>query len=536
MATIPEICKPINLGSTAGVSFEETQRDFLWRRVLLASIIGLSISVIMFFFHRVIMGGESAAHPLPFNWLPALYFGHIVLFGLGVLTFYAGRARFSVRKLHWLALILVGLNVVLSVVTDTLHIPWFINFFTLSLLLFISAAIVPWPGRFQCTLGVSALVTFGAFQIWSYNYLPAVGDMWRNAGEIASFRQVLLIGLVAITVLAGAADVTSRTLYSLRRTAHRARRLGNYEIVRKLGEGGMGTVYLARHSIICRPTAVKVLAQEGASAGQALGRFEREVHLSASLTHPNTISIYDFGRTEEDVFYYAMEFLSGLDLRRLVQRFGPLCAERVAFLVEQICGSLHEAHVRGIVHRDIKPSNVFLTQRGGMYDFVKVLDFGLAKQTKTETASDITQSGAIFGTADYIAPEAAYGTETVDARADIYNLGGVIHWMLTGQPPFVSDSSLKVIVDHVKTDPTRPSMVSELPIPPEMDDVVVKCLAKRPEERFPSAEEVAIAIRKIPFGRPWNFALAKDWWELHGLIGDPDDEFDCNSEARTDGE
>ncbi len=535
MATIPEICKPIHL-STAGLSFEETQRGFLWRRVLLASVIGLSISVIMFFFHRVIMGGESAAHPLTFTWLPALYFGHIVLFGVGVLTFYLGRIRFSVRQLHWLSLILVGLNVILSIVTDTLHVPWFINFFSLSLLLFISAAIIPWPGRFQCALGAAALVTFGVFQVWSHNYLPEIGDMWQNAEEIASFRQVLLIGLVAITVLAGAADITSRTLYSLRRTAHQAKRLGNYEIVRKLGEGGMGAVYLARHSIICRPTAVKVLAQEGPATGQALVRFEREVHLSASLTHPNTISIYDFGRTEENVFYYAMEFLSGMDLRRLVQRFGPLSAERVAFLVEQICGSLHEAHVRGIVHRDIKPSNIFLTQRGGMYDFVKVLDFGLAKQTKTEAASDITQTGVIFGTADYIAPEAAYGSEAVDARADLYNLGGVIHWMLTGQPPFVSDSSLKVIVDHVKTDPTRPSMVSELPIPPEMDELVVKCLAKRPEDRFQSAEEVANLLKDIPFEQSWNLTLAKGWWELHGLIDNPDDEFDCHAEARMDSE
>ena len=222
-----------------------------------------------------------------------------------------------------------------------------------------------------------------------------------------------------------------------------------------------------------------------------MARFEREVRLSSTLTHPNTITIYDFGRTQDNEFYYAMEYLEGLDLQELVEQYGPVPAPRTAFILAQVASSLAEAHSRDIVHRDIKPSNIFLTRRGGLYDFVKVLDFGLAKEMDADaTSAVLTQSGVIFGTPLYISPETVYGQDEVDGRADIYNLGGVAYWMLTGQPPFSSSRSVEVLIDHVKTIPKRPSEISELDIPPELDEIVMKCLEKKPEDRFRTAEEL----------------------------------------------
>ncbi len=532
MATIPEIGKPIQPTTTAGISFEEAQRDFLWQRLMMTTILGLAISVIMVLFHRVIVNSDELIEASLSGWILDLHYGHVGTFGLALVVFYLGRRRWPVRRLRCGGAVLVGLNLVIGIVADVLLAPTTIDFFTISLLLFLPAAFIPWPGRFQCTLGVIALVTFAAMQVIAFHHVPATRAIWMQAGGIHPFRQFLLTGMVAITILAGASDLTSRTLYTLRRTAHHAKRLGNYDILRKLGKGGMGTVYLARHAIICRPTAIKVLSEEAGPSPQALARFEREVHLSASLTHPNTINIYDFGRTEDNVFYYAMEYLTGMDLRTIVQRFGPLCPERAAFIAAHVCGSLGEAHARGIIHRDIKPSNVFLTQRGGLYDFVKVLDFGLAKQTNADLDSHLTQTGVIFGTADFIAPEAAYGSDTIDTRSDIYNLGGVIYWMLTGQPPFVSESSLRVIVDHVKTDPVPPSKMSELPIPPELDALVMKCLAKDPGDRYQRTAEIMTELEAISWPRPWSHARAAEWWELHGLTCEIPDDFNCAAEGR----
>ena len=250
-----------------------------------------------------------------------------------------------------------------------------------------------------------------------------------------------------------------------------------------------------------------------------LARFEREVRLSATLTHPNTITIYDFGRSSDDTFYYAMEYLEGMDLQALVERFGPLPPERAVYILRQICGALAEAHSRNIIHRDIKPSNVFLTHRGGLFDFVKVLDFGLAKQIEVDDGAALTKDGMVFGTPRYMAPEMVYGSDGVDQRADIYNLGGLAYWMVTGHPPFASESSVEVIVDHVKTTPRPPSEISELTVPSELEDIIMRCLRKKPSERFQTVMELGAALDRLPFEEPWNEDRACSWWSLHA----PDD-------------
>ena len=222
-------------------------------------------------------------------------------------------------------------------------------------------------------------VVLSAFSEWVLPLLvPELGAYWAALGARTAFYEHLW-RMTGTVMLAGVSILISRSLYQLHRNAHRAKRLGNYLIEKKLGEGGMGKVYVARHALICRPTAVKILTiPEGADPSAGIARFEREVQLSASLTHPNTITIFDFGRTNDDTFYYAMEYLEGLDLERMVESFGPLPAERVVYLLRQVCGSLGEAHGRGIIHRDIKPSNIMVTTQDGKA-VPKVIDFGVAK-------------------------------------------------------------------------------------------------------------------------------------------------------------
>jgi len=265
---------------------------------------------------------------------------------------------------------------------------------------------------------------------------------------------------------------------------------------------------------MCRPTAVKVVRSTNGE-GLALQRFEQEVRLSSTLTHPNTITIFDFGRTPDNTFYYAMEYLAGLDLQRLIERHGPLPANRAIYILRQVCGSLAEAHSRGIVHRDIKPSNIFLTQRGGLFDFVKMLDFGLAKRIEADGAAELTKTGMLFGTPRYIAPETVYGTEPADHRSDLYNIGGVAYWILTGQPPFPSANPVELIVDHVKKVPKPPSEISEIAIPRALDALVMRLLEKKPDDRFGAASEVDAALREIAFDDPWTEERAREWWELH---------------------
>jgi serine/threonine-protein kinase len=356
----------------------------------------------------------------------------------------------------------------------------------------------------------------------TYAFVPEAQQFWGDVGAVtghsgvAALRNHILLGTTGLIMLAFVAVVASRTLYSLRVKTHEATRLGNYVIEAELGSGGMGQVFRARHALIRRPTAVKVMQASGEQELAAIQRFEREVQLSATLTHPNTITIYDFGHTPDNKFYYVMEYLDGLDLQDLVDRYGPLEAPRATYVLAQDCSALSEAHERGIIHRDIKPSNIFRTHRGGLYDFVKVLDFGLAKQVKFDEGPSITKTGIAVGTPRYISPEAVQGSE-IDGRSDVYCLGAVAYFTATGRPPFDSSSSVELLIDHMKAIPARPSQVSELPIPQPLDDIIMKCLAKKPEDRFQSAAELEGALRAIPFEASWGQPQAKEWWDLHGL-------------------
>jgi serine/threonine-protein kinase len=444
------------------------------------------------------------------NWLDLLY---PVSFAVGLGYIYA--ARPGVAGLQTTAFLVIAANVIASLVQVSFSEPDMISGFGIGLALFVPAAFIPWRLSYQVALAGVTLVAAVTVPVISYVAVPAIQEFW-NVDAARGFGEQLLMNGVGTLLLGATSVFVTRTLYGLRKTAFRAQRLGNYVLHKEIGEGGMGKVYVAEHALMCRPSAVKVLKAAGGVDQTALARFEREVRLSSSLSHPNTITIFDFGRAAEDTFYYAMEFLEGMDLERFVQRFGPIPASRVLFLLLQVTGSLAEAHSRAIVHRDLKPSNVFLTMRGGLYDFVKVLDFGLAKRIEgADTPSDLTKTGVVFGTPRFLAPETVYGTAGVGPRSDIYAFGAVAYWMLTGRPPFSADSAVALMIDHVKTVPPRPSEICEVPIPAELDDVVMKCLEKDPDDRYQSVADLEDALRAVPDGAPWTRARAARWWELH---------------------
>jgi len=497
-------------------SFERESISLLRSRLLILLTIGFLASLASYFNDRFVALQQNQLLQNAFTpWYDIQYLSFPLCFFLGGLVLPI--VKRSPRALQWIAFTVMGfsiLNATLFFATLNPQIPNLL--YVLALILFVFAAFVPAPLRFQVGLVTISLAATPIFFLLAHTMLPEVQTFWATKGGKEIFFREISAGVGNIIILGAITIVVNKTLYNLRKKLFEAKRLGNYIIKEKLGEGGMGKVYVAEHAMIQRPTAVKVLEAKGSDSEIALVRFEREVQLCAMLTHPNTITIYDYGRSKENTFYYAMEFLEGLDLQRLVEKFGPVPVERVAFILAQVCYSLAEAHATNIIHRDIKPSNIFLTRRGGFYDFVKVLDFGLAKQIQREKdISNITNKGAFFGTPRYVAPESVYGTEKVDHRVDIYNLGAVAYWMLTGQPLFASSSDVELIVDHVKTIPQRPSQLSELAIPPEVDNLVMKCLEKNPDKRYQSSSDLRWALDGIKFEFPWDECQAREWWGLH---------------------
>ena len=237
--------------------------------------------------------------------------------------------------------------------------------------------------------------------------------------------------------------------------------------------------------------------------------------MASRLDHPNTIEIRDYGRAGESTFFLAMEYLVGLDLQQLVERYGPVSPERTVFILGQVCDSLAEAHEKGIVHRDLKPPNVFVTRRGGVCDFVKVLDFGLAKPIDRGDEDTITSVGAIVGTPHFMAPEAVHGSEFYEARSDLYSLGCTAYWLLTGRPPYDGFTAAEVMVAHVRRDPVPVDQASEYEVPTALAHSVMRCMRKAVDERFDDAREMRAALDSIEFDDPWTADAARDWWSLH---------------------
>jgi len=310
-------------------------------------------------------------------------------------------------------------------------------------------------------------------------------------------------------IAAAVATYGAHTMYSIRREAFQAKQLGQYRLREKLGSGGMGEVYRAEHQLLKRPCAIKLIRPEGGADPAAIARFEREVQATARLAHPNTVEIYDYGRTDEGVFYYVMELLTGLNLQELVEQSGPLPPARALYLLRQVCAALHESHSLGLIHRDIKPANIFAARRGGVDDVAKLLDFGLVKTTASEDAS-ITRQGLISGSPPYMSPEQAHG-ERIDARSDIYSLGATAYFLVTGGPPFPGKAPMEHLIAHAR-DPVVPPSVRNPAIPPDVDQIILRCLEKKPEARFPDVASLQEACRACACAQEWNADRAAQWW------------------------
>jgi len=332
-------------------------------------------------------------------------------------------------------------------------------------------------------------------------------EAYETLAVVRRAFRVLALGLLLV---AGAIAFSSRRIYGLQKDVDRAQRLGQYTLEQKIGEGGMGAVYRASHALLRRPTAVKLI-RSGLATKAMLSRFEREVQLTSQLTHPNTIAIYDYGRTPEGIFYYAMEYLPGLPLDRVILEDGPQPEARVIHLLRQVCASLAEAHRIGLVHRDVKPANVMLCERGGLYDVVKVLDFGLVKELEADEPA-LTAMGHIVGTPHYLSPEGARGAASLGPPSDVYAVGAVAYALVTGQHVFAGKSA-EIIGHHLHTAPVPPGERLGRAIDPFLDGLILDCLAKRPEDRPADAGALIERIEAGWTGPAWTQQDAREWWQ-----------------------
>jgi serine/threonine-protein kinase len=364
--------------------------------------------------------------------------------------------------------------------------------------------VVPAPPRRTFLASVAAAST------WPLAHLVGMA-----AGNPAAPANLLLLNGAEAYIAAALAMVTALVV-------SRMQELGCYHLERKLEHGGMGEIWRARHHLLARPVAVKLIRPEligvktPAEAASLVSRFRREAEATAALHSSHTVALHDFGMTPEGVFYYVMELLDGLDLDSLVRRFGPVPPERAVHLLVQACDSLADAHAAGLIHRDVKPANLVACRWGLHDDFVKVLDFGLVKATWGLGEDErLTSDRTIAGTPAYMAPEVALGGRPLDSRVDLYGLGCVAYWLLTGQRVFTGATPMEVVLNHVKTPPIPPSKRLGRPLPEPLEALVLACLAKEPKDRPPSAEWLGERLAECPTDAKWTRARAREWWETN---------------------
>jgi tRNA A-37 threonylcarbamoyl transferase component Bud32 len=395
---------------------------------------------------------------------------------------------------------------------------------------------LPWPAEYPVR-GMSMLVTwiFAAALFLPASPLQAlVGAFGSAAMGPAAYLLVratlhdpgltpnkMAVLYVPPFLVAACAWWMSRLIFRMECSMHHARELGSYEMEEVLGIGGMGEVWRARHRLLKREAAIKLiraetlLAQSGRQADLLKRRFELEARAIAALTSPHTVSLYDFGVDQNGNFYYAMELLQGLDLEQLVKRFGPQPAARVVYILRQACESLEEAHCAGIIHRDIKPTNLFLCRLGLEFDFVKLLDFGLARWRLMSGGGRMTMDNITTGTPAYMAPELALGVDELDGRTDLYGLGCVAYWLLTGGLVFEEPTPTAMALAHVQKEPLKPSSRTEVRISAELEKIILQCLSKKPEERPASARLLRKMLEQCPECGQWTQEDAEAWWRTN---------------------
>ncbi len=373
--------------------------------------------------------------------------------------------------------------------------------------------------RAALVAGPLALLPFATLSVLALQHPAAMAWLWEGWLDSQTPRALLFaFDALILAILAVGSAYGARTIFRLRRQVAEARQLGQYRLKRRIGAGGMAEVYLAEHQLLKRPCAVKLIRPGVVTDSREMQRFEREVRLTARLSHPNTVEVYDYGRTEDGTYYYVMEYLKGLSLDELVDRLGPLQPGRVVYLLRQVCGALREAHAAGLIHRDIKPSNIFAARPGGLGDVAKLLDFGLVLPAAILGETNLTGEREILGTPLYMSPEQAKGGRKLDARSDIYSLGAVAYYLLTGRPPFQANGRTAVLIAHAR-DPVEPPSRVRPGIPEDLERVVLRCLAKPPDQRFPDAEALEQALGACACAGDWDQGRAAQWWQDD--YGDP---------------
>jgi serine/threonine-protein kinase len=358
-----------------------------------------------------------------------------------------------------------------------------------------------------------AVLPFATLAVLVLKHRDSMEWLWKGwmMSDTPRIRLFFFDAMILLLLAAGS-TFGARTMSRLRRQVSEARQLGQYRLRRRLGAGGMGEVYLAEHQLLKRPCAVKLIRSGDATDPRAQERFEREVRLTATLSHPNTVEIYDYGRAEDGTYYYVMEYLPGLSLADLVDRYGPLPPERAVYLLRQVCSALREAHSAGLIHRDLKPSNIIAARRGGMDDVAKLLDFGLVRPTTAARSPHVSVVGQILGTPLFMSPEQFSGAHEIDARSDLYSLGAVAYYLLTGRPPFEGNDGLAVLIAHAR-DPVTPPSKLRAGFPEDLERVVLRCLAKDPVERFQDAASLERALARCACAPNWDQDRAAHWWQ-----------------------
>ena len=476
------------------------ERDFFAERLALFAQVACLASA-AFLVVGLIMNERTAGMP----WYERIPVFHIVATAVLLAMWLLGRSHSlstrGLRRLDATGTIAAGLAY--TAMGATMPLSWRpdeLLLLIMNVVLLGRAAFVPSEPRRTTwiTAASVAAIPFLAFLIFRANTNP-------ETPMVAVLVQTVLWATFIVVL----ATIISNITFHLRRSVARARRLGQYELFEKIGEGGMGVVYRAEHEMLRRPTAIKLLAPHAAGE-QNLKRFEREAQLTARLTSPHTVSVYDFGRTPEGAFYYVMEYLDGIDLERLVREGGPLPPGRVVHVLSQVCEALAEAHGVGLVHRDIKPANILLSEIGGISDFAKVVDFGLVKDV---TGSDprLTRDDVFAGTPQYLAPETIESGMSSDPRSDLYALGAVAYFLLTGTPVF-EGRLVEVIQSHLQRAPQAPSARLNRPLPAKLERVVLDCLEKDPDRRPDSAKALADRLDACDDVEPWLPDQAQRWW------------------------
>jgi len=441
--------------------------------------------------------------------LLGLHAAMVVLFGLlgGVLC---RRFVIPLRFLRAAELLVFGLPILLFGAMESLDVgkccqEGYFDFETRRwlVLMFVYAMFIPnrWP-RAAVVLGAMALAPLALMGV-----ILAINPALRGMVGVSEIAEIVLL-----MILAWAGSVWGvYTIGALRREVIEARQLGQYRLKQRIGAGGMGEVYLAEHQLMKRPCVIKLIRPDKAGDPRTLARFHREVRAAAKLSHWHSIDVFDYGSTAEGIFYYVMEYLPGMSLAELVERFGPMPPARVIHFLAEACEALAEAHAAGLVHRDIKPGNLFAAKRGGIYDVTKVLDFGLVKPLTDDQPLQLTAEGAITGSPLFMSPEQALGETEPDARSDIYSLGAVGYYLLVGRPPVEGDRPLKVMFAHAHEEVVPPS-ARGVSVPADLERVILRCLAKKPDDRYPDAPALADALAACADATGWSREDAAAWW------------------------